>query len=317
MNLLKTLISALPFVLASATPMLSVAATAPASTPAASIAALKTGHVTGGTLAYTDSGSPGPVVVLLHGWPQDHREWGQVAPALSAQYRVVTLDLPGVGQSQPWQGGYSKDQMAESVHELLTELGIRQAALVGHDIGGMLAHVYARKYPRETTRLVIVDVPLPGISPWDQIKGDPRSWHFSFFQDPIADALILGRQKAFFKSFYDRLSLNKATLDDGQFSAYAKSYQKPAQLAAALGHFRAFPQDEVDMKTLSATPLDMPILYVGGSGSMGPFLPYGVKGLQAAGATNIETLQVEGAGHWVVDEQPRAFIEGLKAFLAK
>ena len=321
MKLLISVASATFFLFALATPL--AFATAPAATYTKDLTIANAGTklssaaVAGGSLAYTDSKTAGPAVVLLHGWPQDHREWLQVAPALTAQYRVVVIDLPGVGQSQPWTGGYSKAQMAEALHELLKQRGIQQAALVGHDIGGMIAHAYARKYPKETTKLVIVDVPLPGVSPWENIKTDTRAWHFSFFQDPVADTLISGHQRVFFKSFYDRLSLNKATLDEAQFDGYSKAYRTSKQLAAGLGHFRAFPQDESDMKTLATTPLEMPILYVGGSGSMGPFLGYAEKGLRETGAMNIDTLQIEGAGHWVVDEQPNAFIGGLQSFLRK
>jgi pimeloyl-ACP methyl ester carboxylesterase len=286
-------------------------------TPPRTAPVMKKLQVASGTLAYSDSRTPGSTVVLLHGWPQDHSEWRHVAPLLQAKHRVISIDLPGVGQSRPWAGGFSKAEMATALHELLTQLNAGPAALVGHDIGGMMAHAYARKFPQATAKLVVLDVPLPGVSPWDQIKADPRAWHFGFFQDAIADTLLMGRQKVFIKSFYERFSLGDATLSDREFATYATAYKLPSQLAAGLGHFRAFPQDESDMKTLAQTPLSMPILYVGGSGSMGAFLSYAAQGLQATGATKVETRQIEAAGHWLAEEQPAALAEALLSFLVK
>lgn len=268
-------------------------------------------------MAYTDSKTAGSAVVLLHGWPEDHGEWRRLVLLLSSQYRVITIDLPGIGQSQPWTGGYSKGQTADALHELLGKLGIDQAAIGGHDIGGMVAHAYARKFPQATSKLFIIDVPLPGVEPWEQIKSDPRAWHFGFHQEPIAETLVAGHQRAYFKSFYGRLSVNKGVFDDAQINAYARSYQSAAQLTSGFEYYRAFGKDETDMTTLSATPLNMPILYIGGSGSMGPFLAYAVQGMQKLGATQIESLQIDGSGHWVAEEQPGTLAKGLLNFLGK
>ena len=71
------------------------------------------------------------------------------------------------------------------------------------------------------------------------------------------------------------------------------------------------------MKAMSATPLTMPVRCIGGSGSMAPFLAYAVQGMQKLGASQVESLVIEGAGHWVAEEQPAALAKGLLGFLGK
>src|SRR4029078_7322237 len=76
------------------------------------------------------------------------------------------------------------------IRSVLTQLGIDRAAVVGHDIGATVAYAYAARYPDKTDRLVVMDAPVPGIPPWDEIVRSPALWHFSF-GGPDAERLWL------------------------------------------------------------------------------------------------------------------------------
>lgn len=108
-------------------------------------------------LHYATLGDGERIVVLLHGFPQTWREWRQVMPALAkAGYRVVAPDYRGAGDSSRPAGGYDKRTMAIDIHQLLREhLAVTgPIALVGHDIGLMVAYAYAQLFRDEVSHLV-------------------------------------------------------------------------------------------------------------------------------------------------------------------
>ena len=107
-------------------------------------------------------GGAGPPVVLLHGFPQTWFAWRKVMPGLASDRTVVAIDLRGAGLSGKPQGGYDKVTMAGDVRGLLAQLGLGPAAIVGHDIGGMVAYACAAAYPETCSSLAVLDVPVPG-----------------------------------------------------------------------------------------------------------------------------------------------------------
>lgn len=114
-------------------------------------------------LHYLIAGS-GPALVLLHGWPQSSHEWRHLIPTLAQRYRVIAPDLRGLGDSSRPVGGYDKMTVAGDVRSLLRdELGITQAAVVGHDWGGAVAYALAAQDRALVTQLAILDMLLPGI----------------------------------------------------------------------------------------------------------------------------------------------------------
>jgi hypothetical protein len=114
----------------------------------------------------------------LHGFPQTWWEWQRVIPILvQAGYRVIAPDYRGAGNSSRPAGGYDKRTMAGDIHQLLREhLQIdRPVAMVGHDIGLMVAFAYAEMFSDEVSHLVVMDAPLPGTSVFDKLRVDLRS----------------------------------------------------------------------------------------------------------------------------------------------
>ena len=115
-----------------------------------------------GATMHLRTGGQGPAVVLLHGFGDTGDMWAPLAAALARDYTVVVPDLRGMGLSSHPADGYDKRTQAADVRAVLTHLGIDRAAIVGHDIGTMVAYAYAARYPDKTEKLVVMDAPIPG-----------------------------------------------------------------------------------------------------------------------------------------------------------
>jgi predicted alpha/beta-fold hydrolase len=122
-------------------------------------------QVNGTTLHYVRGGT-GPAVILLHGFPEDWYAYHSVMPMLAKQFAVVAVDLRGIGGSAVTTDGYGAANMAEDVHDLAEQLRLDRVYVVGHDIGGMVAYAFVRRYPETCRGVMFIDVPVPGVGPW-------------------------------------------------------------------------------------------------------------------------------------------------------
>ncbi|MFF1738879.1 alpha/beta fold hydrolase [Streptomyces mirabilis] len=108
-------------------------------------------------------GGSGPVLVLLHGWPQTSRAWARVMPDLAERHTVVVPDLRGTGASDRPEAGYTKTNQARDMQGILKELDLPgPVAVAGHDIGAMVALAWAAAYPDDIARLILVDALCQG-----------------------------------------------------------------------------------------------------------------------------------------------------------
>ena len=119
------------------------------------------------------SAGNGPVVVLLHGYAENSDSWAPLAADLVKDHTVVVPDLRGIGRSSKPAGGYDKKTQAGDIRAVVTALGYDKTAVVAHDIGNMVAYAYAAIYPDKVERLVVIDAPIPGIEPWNEILLNP------------------------------------------------------------------------------------------------------------------------------------------------
>jgi pimeloyl-ACP methyl ester carboxylesterase len=120
-----------------------------------------------------------PAVIFLHGWPENWAAFREVMLGLSNEAHVVSMDLPGVGASQGLPRSNDKRTLATYVAGVIEQMGLKAVALVGHDVGGQIVYSYLRSYPHHLRKAVIMNVAIPGISPWSEVKGNPRISHFT------------------------------------------------------------------------------------------------------------------------------------------
>src|SRR6202140_2888177 len=133
----------------------------------------------------------------------------------------------------------------------------------------MVAYAYAARYPDKTDRLVVMDAPVPGIPPWDDIIPSPALWHFSF-GGPDAERLVAGRERIYLDRFWNEFSADPKKFSEASRQHYAKLYARPGAMHAGFAQFAAFDQDAIDNKTfVERGKLTMPVLAVGGEKSFG------------------------------------------------
>lgn len=271
-----------------------------------------TATVNGISIHYVAGGSGTPLV-LLHGWPQTWYEWKQIMLPLSERFTVVAVDLRGGGDSDKPVSGYDKKTMAQDIYGLAVQLGYSHFNLAGHDIGGMVAYALAATHPEAVDRLAILDVPLPGIGPWTDIKRSPRAWHFAFHgRRDVPEYLVAGRERGYLEAFYDEMAYNPEAITEEQLNRYTRDYSAPGALRGGFEWYRAFPQDELDNAKFSATKLAMPVLALGGEAGTGTVVMEELKLL----ATNVQGGTIPRAGHWLTEEQPDVLLNYLLGFFS-
>ena len=267
---------------------------------------------TDGAKLHVRVGGQGPAVVLLHGFGDTGDMWAPLAADLARDHTVVVPDLRGMGLSSRPAGGYDKRTQAADIRSVLTALGLDRAAVVGHDIGTMVAYAYAARYPDKTEKLVVMDAPVPGIPPWDSIVRLPALWHFDF-GGPDAERLVAGRERIYLDRFWNEFAGDRTKIDEATREHYAKLYARPGAMRAAFAQFNSIRQDAEDNKVAMATKLGMPVLAIGGEKSFGANEAVVMRNA----ATDVTELVVPNAGHWLMEEATSATITAVRAFLSR
>jgi pimeloyl-ACP methyl ester carboxylesterase len=256
-------------------------------------------------------GGQGPAVVLLHGFGDTGDMWAPLAADLARDHMVVVPDLRGMGLSSKPEGGYDKQTQAGDIRAVLTRLGIDRAAIVGHDIGTMVAYAYAVRFPDKTDRLVVMDAPVPGIPPWNEIVRNPLLWHFDF-GGADAERLVRGRERIYLDRFWNEFAGDPSKIDEASRRHYAKLYARPGAMRAAFAQFRSLRRDAEDNRALLKSKLTMPVLAIGGEKSFGA----AEAEVMRNAATNVTGVVVPKSGHWLMEEQPEATIATIRGFLS-
>ena len=263
-----------------------------------------------GATIHVRVGGQGPAVVLLHGFGDTGDMWAPLAAGLARDHRVVVPDLRGMGLSSHPAGGYDKKTQAADIRSVLTQLGIDRAAVVGHDIGATVAYAYAARYPDKTDRLVVMDAPVPGIPPWDEIVRSPALWHFSF-GGPDAERLVAGRERIYLDRFWNEFAGDPSKIDEATRVHYSAFYAQPGAMHSAFAQFLSIPKDAEDNKVSMTTKLTMPVLAIGAAKAFGA----NVAIVMRNAADNVTEVMIANSGHWLMDEQPAATIAAVRNFL--
>jgi pimeloyl-ACP methyl ester carboxylesterase len=265
-----------------------------------------------GATIHTRVGGQGPAVVMLHGFGDTGDMWAPLASALIANRTLVVPDLRGMGLSSHPERGYDKKTQGQDMARLLDRLGIDKADLVTHDIGNMVGYAFAAQYPMRVTRWVVMDAPLPGIGPWDEILKSPALWHFNF-RGPDVERLVQGRERIYLDRFWNELSATSKAIDEETRRHYAALYARPGAMHSAFEQFAAFTQDAIDNKAFAAKEkLTMPVLAIGADKSFGTAMADVLRFV----ASNVAGHVVANSGHWLMEEQPAATVAAIVGFLA-
>jgi pimeloyl-ACP methyl ester carboxylesterase len=192
------------------------------------------------TLHYVEAGS-GPLVVLLHGFPEFSFGWRlQIAQLAEAGYRVVAPDMRGYNlSSRPHRiKAYGADKVADDITGLIHELGYDSAKVVGHDWGGTVAWTMAMNHPEVVDRLAVLDAAHPrklqkGLFAPRQLL---RSWYFFFFTLPwLPERVVRAKRFRFFQRF---LRDARPAYTPEEMDRYVEAWSQPGALTGMIDYYR-------------------------------------------------------------------------------
>lgn len=267
---------------------------------------------TNGTSLHVRVGGQGPAVLLLHGYGETGDMWAPMAADLARDHTVVVPDLRGMGLSAHPAGGYDKKTQGVDIAGVLDALKIEKVDLVTHDIGNMVGFAFAMESPQRVSRFVLIDAPVPGMGPWEEILKNPLLWHFRF-GGPDMERLVAGRERIYLDRFWNEFSAHPDRFSEASRVHYAELYARPGAMHSGFAQFAAFDQDAIDNQAFLAArgKLTMPVLAVGGEKSFGPQMAVVMR----AAATNVTEGIVPDSGHWIMEENPAATIALVRGFL--
>ena len=266
-------------------------------------------------LHYVEAGD-GPLIVLLHGFPEFWFSWRlQIAPLAAAGFRVVAPDLRGYNLSSRPEGveAYSSTRLAADIRGLIRELGAESALLVGHDWGGTVAWATAMNHPEVVDRLAILNAAHPrrlneGLKHPNQLR---KLWYFFFFQPPgLPERTVRARNWRFFRR-YQRDARPPYTPQETE--RYVESWSQPGAAAAIINYYRAAVKESKQVQA-QLRPIAAPTLVIWGERDryLGPKLAEPDRD----DVPNLRVERLPEASHWVHHDEPERVTRLLTDFFA-
>lgn len=263
-------------------------------------------EVNGQSIHYLRAGT-GPLMLLVHGYPESSRTWLKVMPELSKHLTVIAPDTRGTGQSSLTRDFAIRD-VADDLYELVKTLGFRELILVGQDFGVQVIGAYAALHREDVRSFVAIESPLSGFGLEDLFGS---FWHFAFLRSPFAEMLIQGREQEFFRAFaFGDFVYEKSAFTDSDIDEYIQNQVRPGRLAAGFDYYRALGNSKEFFEKTVSPPWSFPVLALDGDHSM--------SGLTAKSFAHIQpglkSMLVPDCGHFVQEEQPDFLVRALLDF---
>jgi epoxide hydrolase 4 len=253
----------------------------------------------------------GPLVLLLHGFPQFWYAWRHQIPALATRFRVVAPDLRGYGETEkpPRVADYAVATLAKDVVELVHALGENRAHVVGHDWGGGVAWTVALRHPEVIDRLAVLNCPHPiafAKALRSNLRQLARSWYMFAFQLPWLPEWALTRGNArIVQPMFREMAKRPGTFSDDDLDRFREALLVPGAATAAVNYYRAAFRDFADLRAeeRAARTIEAPTLLVWAEDdvALGKELTEGMEGY-FGGPFRIH--YVPECSHWVNEEQP-------------
>ena len=278
---------------------------------------------TGGSIINVATAGTGAPLLLLHGYPENHRMWARVAPSLSKEFSVVCADLRGYGDSSKPEGApdhsnYSKRAMAADMVEVMAALGHREFFLAGHDRGGRVAYRLALDHPGLVTRLALLDI-VSTKAVYEQVSMSLATayfhWYFLIQPHPLPERLISGDPALWLHTAFGRLGSDSSAFDGATMADYLRTFGTPKGIHATCEDYRAGASVDIadDRADIAAgRKIKCPTLVL-----------WGVRGVVGRLFQPLETWRDlvdrptgEGidCGHFIPEEKPAETLRALSAF---
>ena len=271
-------------------------------------------------IAIHGNGAP---LLLLHGYPETHRMWRKVAPALAEGFSVVCADLRGYGDSSKPEGtadhgNYSKRAMAQDMIEVMAALGHREFMIAGHDRGGRVAYRLALDHPAAVTRLALLDI-VSTKAVYEQagmaLATAYYHWYFLIQPRPLPERLIGSDPEFWLDMLTAKLAVNPSTFSDAIMAEYLRTFGTPEGIHAVCEDYRAgagidLANDRTDVS--AGRKIDCPTLILWGARSVVGKLFQPLETWRDLVASPMG--EAIDCGHFIPEEQPAETLRALRAF---
>jgi epoxide hydrolase 4 len=276
--------------------------------------------VNGVRLHYVEAGS-GPLVVLLHGFPEFWYAWRHQIPALAAAgFHVVAPDMRGYNLSEkpPGVAAYAVDVLVEDVRALIGHFGAERATVVGHDWGGGVAWGVAMNRPEVVKNLIVLNAPHPAAflrelrSPGQIL----RSSYMLFFQLPwLPEATFRANNFALLERTLRTDPVRPEAFDNRDIRRYKRALAQPGALTATINYYRALLRER-PRETLSEPPtIARPTLLIWGDRDryLGTNLTEGLD----RWVTDLRVEHIPDASHWIMADRPERVNDLMIEFMRR
>lgn len=275
-----------------------------------------TAHVNGTTLHYVSAGAVGTPVLLVHGFPETWWAFHKVIPLLAATHRVFAVDLRGFGDSATdADAAHDSATAAEDLHQLVGHLGVGPVHLAGQDIAGASVVRLAAGHPEDVRSLTAIEMGLAGFgleALGDVTRGG--SWHIGVLAAPgIPELLLAGRERELLGGWaFPAMTAVPGAVTGADVDELVRTYARPGGWRGAAGLYRSMLAEGEELRRLlAATPVRVPVLAVGAGGG-----PFTVATMRQVATDPVESVQLDGVGHYVAMEAPEALASAISAFVA-
>lgn len=275
---------------------------------------------TSGATIQTLIGGTGSPLLLIHGYPQTHVMWHQIADQLAREFQVVLVDLRGYGDSSkpasdPLHQTYSKRMMAQDLVEVMDQLGLPQFAVAGHDRGGRVAHRLVRDHPQRVTRLAVLDiVPTAYVFEHTDRALAQAYYHWFFLSQPydLPERLIGADPDFYLERKLAQWGRTPGAISAAALAEYQRCFRDPATIHASCEDYRAAASIDLTHDAADRQPITCPLLVLWGTrGFVGS--NYDPLTIWRQYATRVEGYGLP-CGHFLPEEDPQGTLNALQTF---
>jgi len=267
-------------------------------------------------LHYVTQGE-GPLMLMLHGFPEFWYAWKHQIPEFAQDYKVVAVDLRGYNDSDKPAGveAYRMPELEQDVRGIILGLGYERCVLVAHDWGGLIAWTFAYDYPELVERLIVMNCPHPAkfLAGLQTLQQQLRSWYMLFFQLPWLPEFVLQADNyKLIGQLFIGTTAHPNAFPPADVEAYKQAAAKPGALTAMLNYYRAnLLKPAWDHRDWTVLPMPTLIIWGEADQALGKELTYGTE-LYAADLT---VRYLPQASHWVAQEEPELVNHYMREFL--
>lgn len=266
-------------------------------------------------LHYVTQGE-GPLMLMLHGFPEFWYSWRYQIPEFAKNFKVVALDLRGYNESEkpPHKSAYVMDEFIKDVAGVIKRLGYQKCVLVSHDWGGAIAWNFAYAHPEMLEKLIVMNLPHPArfAAAWRNPRQILRSSYMFFFQLPkIPEFVLQMADYQAIKNAFTNMAINKSNFAQADLQAYKEAAAKPGALTAMLNYYRNIFQQKLFKQDWPI--LEVPTLMIWGENdtALGKELSYGTE----AYVRDFQIKYIPNCSHWVQQERPDLVNQYMAEFL--